>query len=167
MEKDDKTKKTRITDPAQALARVQGYCAYQERTQQEVRDKLYEWGLWKDAVESIIAELITSGYINEERYARAFAGGKFRIKRWGRVKIRLELKKKRITDYCIRKGLKEIDEDDYIEALKKVMEEKAKKTKDRNPLKRNYKVAQYAISRGYEPDLVWDILAGRLGEEEK
>ena len=142
----------------QALAKAQAYCAYQERSQQEVRDKLYEWGLWKDAVESIIAELITNNFINEERFAKAYAGGKFRMKKWGRIKIKIELKRKGLTDYCIRKGLQEIDEDEYIEALKKVIEEKSAKTKDRNPLKRNYTIAKYAISRGFESNLVWEVL---------
>jgi regulatory protein len=155
---DEQKKPRKITDPAQALARAQSWCAYQERSQQEVRDKLYEWGLWKDAVENIIAELVTSGFINEERFARAYAGGKFRIKKWGRIKIKIELKKKQLTDYCIRKGLEEIDDREYIKALKKIIGDRASEIKERNPLKKNYKVAQYAISRGYEPELVWDIL---------
>lgn len=155
---EEKKKKLKITDPQQALEKARAWCAYQERSQQEMRDKLYEWGLWKDAVESIIAELVTGNFINEERFAKAYAGGKFRIKKWGRVKIRIELKKKGITDYCIRKGLQEIDGDEYEEALLKIIEERARKTHDRNPLKKNYKIAQYVISRGYEPQLVWDFL---------
>lgn len=154
----EEKKKKKITDPALALEKARAWCAYQERSQQEMRDKLYEWGLWKDAVESIIAELVTNNFINEERFAKAFAGGKFRIKKWGKVKIRLELKKKGITEYCIRKGLQEIDGDQYEETLNKVIEERARKTHDKNPLKRNYKIAQYLISRGYEPDLVWSAL---------
>ena len=144
----EEKKKLKIKDPVQGLAKAQAYCAYQERSQQEVRDKLYEWGLWKDAVESIIAELITSNFINEERFAKAYAGGKFRVKKWGRVKIRIELKRKGLTDYCIRKGIQEIGDDEYMEALLAVISEKAAKIKDRNLLKRNYSIAQYAISRG-------------------
>jgi regulatory protein len=155
---EEKKKKLKITDPVQALEKAKGWCAYQERSQQEMRDKLYEWGLWKDAVESIIAELITSNFINEERFAKAYAGGKFRIKKWGKVKIRIELKRKGVTEYCIRKGLQEIDGDEYEKALYKIIEERARVTRDRNVLKRNYKIAQYAISRGYEPQLVWDAL---------
>jgi regulatory protein len=154
----EEKKKQRIKDPSQGLAKAQAYCAYQERSQQEVRDKLYEWGLWKDAVEAIIAELITGNFINEERFAKAFAGGKFRIKKWGRVKIRIELRRKGLTDYCIKKGLQQIDEEEYMSALRALIEERASKTKGRNPLKRNYAIAQHAISRGYEPDLVWKAL---------
>jgi regulatory protein len=154
----EERKKRKITDPAQALEKARAWCVYQERSQQEMRDKLYEWGLWKDAVESIIAELVTGNFINEERFARAYAGGKFRIKKWGRVKIKIELKKKGITEYCIRKGLQEIDGDEYERTLQKVIDERAKKVTDKHPLKRSYKIAQYVISRGFEPDLVWSAL---------
>lgn len=154
---EEKKKKWKIS-PEQALEKAKAWCAYQERSQQEMRDKLYEWGLWKDAVENIIAGLVTSNFINEERFAKAYAGGKFRIKKWGKIKIRIELKKKGITDYCIRKGLQEIDDDEYEKTLQDIIEERARTTRDRNVLKRSYKIAQYAISRGYEPQLVWDAL---------
>src|SRR5688500_741234 len=115
---DDLTpKKIRITDQKQALIKARNYCAYQERCQQEVRDKLYEWGLWPEAVENIIVELITDNFLNEERFATTFAGGKFRIKKWGRVKIKLELKKRKISEYCIKQAMKEIDEKDYLKTL--------------------------------------------------
>lgn len=112
-------KKIRITDEKLALRKAESYCAYQERCQQEVRDKLYEWGLWKNAVENIIAKLIQDNFLNEERFAKAYAGGKFRIKKWGKVKIKLELKKRKISDYCIRQAMKEIDGPDYEKELKK------------------------------------------------
>src|SRR5687767_2477337 len=99
-------KQIKITDAKIGLAKAQKYCAYQERCQQEVRSKLYGWGLWKEAVEGIIAELINENFINEERFAIAFAGGKFRIKKWGKTKIKLELKKRDISDYCIKQALK-------------------------------------------------------------
>lgn len=156
----EENKKKKWLEPSQAVPKAQAWCTYQERSQQEARDKLYEWGLHRNEVENIIADLITSGFINEERFAKAYAGGKFRIKKWGRVKIRLELKRKQITDYCIRKGLQEIDDREYSKTLKKVLEEKARSITEKNPLKRNYKVAQYAISRGFEPELVWDMLRG-------
>jgi regulatory protein len=155
MEEDSK-KKIKITDPNTGLERGMSWCAYQERCQQEVRDKLYEWGLWPDAVENIIAELITQNFLNEERFAKAYAGGKFRIKKWGRIKIKLELKKRKISDYCIRKAMTEIDEDDYRKTLKKVLEDYSKKLKEKHPLKRKYRIANYARSRGFEQDLIWD-----------
>jgi regulatory protein len=145
-------------DAEKALLRAQKYCAYQERSQQEVRDKLYSFGLHKREVENAIAELITSGFLKEERFANAFAGGRFRMKGWGRIKIAQALKQKRVSESLIRQALKSIDEKDYLDELKKILTEKSKKIHEKNPLKKNYKVAQYAISRGFEAELVWEML---------
>lgn len=142
----------------EATLKAQSYCAYQERCQQEVRDKLYEWGLWPEAVESIIADLISQNFINEERFAIAFAGGKFRIKKWGRIKIKIALKQKRISDYCIKKALQEIDGDQYVETIKKVLEKKANSLTEKNLIRRKYKLLQYAAAKGFEQDLVIDAL---------
>lgn len=144
--------------PNQAIIKAQMTCAYQERCQQEMRDKLYEWGLYSTDVENVIANLITDNFLNEERFAKAFAGGKFRIKRWGRVKIKVELKKRKISDYCIRQGMQEIDEDEYIKVLKDLLAKRLKENPKGKEYQRNYKAAQYALSRGFENDLIWDIL---------
>jgi regulatory protein len=151
----------KITDPKKALEKAASWCAYQERCQQEMRNKLYEWGLWTEAVEQIIAELISQNFINEERFARSYAGGKFRIKKWGRQKIRNELKLRKISDYCIRKAMMEIEEEDYRQTLKKILLEYGKKMSGSSPLKKKYRQAAYAISRGFEQSLVWEL----LGEE--
>lgn len=152
-----KVKKT--LDYKQALKKAEAYCAYQERCQQEVRNKLYEWGLRPNEVEDIIAQLITDNFLNEERFAIAYAGGKFRIKKWGRNRILLELQKRKISPYCINKAMKELD-DDYNETLKKIILTKEKNIKEKNPLKKKHKIGQYAISRGFEPELVWEELRG-------
>jgi regulatory protein len=151
-------KKKKILTPGQALIKAQVTCAYQERCQQEMRDKLYEWGLYSNDVENIIANLITDNFLNEERFAKAFAGGKFRIKKWGRVKIKIELKKRKISDYCIRKAMEEIDDKAYIEVLKTILEKRLKGNSKGKIHIRNYKAAQYALSRGFEGDLIWEIL---------
>ncbi len=150
--------KKKSYSPELALIKARAYCVYQERSHQEVRNKLYEWGLWKDNVESAISQLITEGFINEERFAITYAGGKFRIKKWGRVKIKIALKEKRVSDYCIRKALSAIENSDYLDVLKSVLAAKSKTVKESNPRKKNYKVAQYAISRGFESELVWEVL---------
>lgn len=156
---DDLEKKSKKKlNPQQALLKAQLFCAYQERCQQEMRDKLYEWGLFPDAVESVIASLISENYLNEERFAKAYTGGKFRIKKWGKVKIKLELKKRRISDYCIRKAMQEIDEVDYKQTLKSLIAKKLKEIKGGKSHIRNYKVAKYIASRGFEQDLIWEIL---------
>ncbi|HSH67817.1 MAG TPA: RecX family transcriptional regulator [Bacteroidia bacterium] len=157
MEEFETRKKKKFT-PSQALLKAEHYCAYQERCQQEVRDKLYEWGLFPDAVESIIAKLITDNFLNEERFAKAYAGGKFRIKKWGRIKIKLELKKRSISDYCIKKAIQEIDEDSYLITLKQLIEKKSKEIKDKKEHTRKMKLANYIASRGFETDLIWEIL---------
>ena len=157
-------KKVRITDRKIALQKAGSYCAYQERCQQEVRDKLYSFGLWPEAVEEIIAKLINDNFINEERFAKVFAGGKFRIKKWGKVKIRLELKKRNISAYCIRSAMNEIPEKDYLITLKELITIKkeklsAKKIKGRYAAAvREQMIIQYCISRGFEADLVRDLL---------
>lgn len=154
---EEKKQKKKLT-PTQAIIKAQMACAYQERCQQEMRDKLYEWGLHSNDVENIIADLISTNFLNEERFAKAFAGGKFRIKKWGKVKIKIELKKRKISDYCIRKGLEEIDDEAYISTLKDLLNKKLKEISKGKEHVRNYKAAQYALSRGFESDLVWDIL---------
>ncbi len=138
------------------LEKAKKYCAYQERSQQEVRDKLYDLGLHRNEVEQCIALLISENYLNEQRFAIAYAGGKFRIKQWGKVKIRLALKAKKVSDYCIRKALEEINTRDYKNTLSKMLSERNKDVKEKNPLKKRYKVAQYAISRGFEAEMVWE-----------
>jgi regulatory protein len=153
----EEKKKKKLT-PSQAIIKAQMSCAYQERCQQEMRDKLYEWGLFSNDVENIIANLITDNFLNEERFAKAFAGGKFRIKKWGRVKIKIELKKKKISDYCIKKGLQEIDEKEYQKTLEDLILKRLKENPKGKEQVRNYKAAQYVMSRGFEGDLVWDIL---------
>ena len=155
---DFETKPKKKLTPQQAFIKAQQTCAYQERCQQEMRDKLYEWGLYPNDVENIIANLITDNFLNEERFAKTYAGGKFRIKKWGRIKIKIELKKRKISDYCIRKAMEEIPDKDYISTLQQLIAKKEKKVKEKKPEVRNYKIAQYVISRGFEGDLVWDIL---------
>jgi regulatory protein len=149
---------TAIT-PAQAWIKAQKYCAYQERCHQEVRNKLYELGLRPDEVENIIVLLIEENFLNEERFARAYAGGKFRTKKWGRVKIMLELKARKISPYCIKEGMKEIDDVQYYEQMKALLYKKWDELKkEKNVLVRKHKTGSYLMAKGYEPDLVWDAI---------
>ena len=152
-----KDKKTILTYN-QALERSEKYCAYQERCQSEVRNKLYEWGLHSKEVESAIAELISNGFINEERFAKAFTSGKFRIKQWGRIKIKIELRKRKISEYCIKEAFKSIDEEEYLDTLKSIINKKAKQISKTNPWVFKNKLAFFMISKGYERDLVWETL---------
>ena len=145
-------------DYKSALQKAADFCAYQERSQQEVRDKLYSYGLHQDEVEEALSELIVQGFINEERFAKAYAGGKFRVKKWGRNKIVRELKMRDISSYCITKALEEIPEDDYESTLKALLAKKNKLIRDKNHYTRKAKLAKYAIGKGFESAMVWDLL---------
>lgn len=147
-----------ILSPEQGLKRAQRYCAYQERSQQEVRDKLYSWGLHRREVESLLVELIADGFLKEERFAHAFAGGKFRIKKWGRVRIEQALKGKQVSSPLIRQALAGIDEREYRKTLEALIRTRLAATRELEPFVRNRKVADYVIRRGFEPELVWSIL---------
>ena len=152
------SKRTKRLDPKEAKLRTANYCAYQERTQQQVRDKLYSYGLYRDEVEEVLSELITENFINEERFAKAYAGGKFRVKKWGKIKILRGLQQHNISPYCIKKGMQEIDEDEYIETLQVLLEKKNSLLTETNDFKRKAKLANYAAGKGYEPSLIWDLI---------
>jgi len=130
---------------------IKYYCAYQERSHNEVKKKLYELGGGsKEDSEELISILIQENYLNEERYARAYAGGKFRVKEWGRQKIIQGLKKQCISAYCIKKGLEEIDEDQYLKNLKKHFDKKlASIQSDKNKFSRMAKMKAYLEQKGY------------------
>lgn len=140
----------------QALQKLRHFCAYQERSHAEVKEKLYSFGLRKPVVEESIAQLIEEDYLNEERFAIQFAGGKFRIKQWGRVKIKHALKQKQVSEYCIKKALKEIDEKDYLTTLHKLAAQKWKTIKGPgvNGFIKLSKTTDYLLQKGYEPELV-------------
>lgn len=137
----------------QALQKLRHYCGYQERCHSEVREKLYSLGARKKDHDKIIATLIEEGYLNEERFAIAYAGGKFRMKQWGRVKIAYALRQKQVSDYSIKKALKQIDEKDYRAALTTLAKEKYESLKDEQWLVRKKKVLDYLLQHGYEADL--------------
>src|SRR5690606_21074707 len=138
---------------AEAKVKIAAYCAYQERCQKEVRDKLYGYGLSSTDVESLLTAMILEGFLNEERYARAFTRGKFRLKKWGRLRIKKELKYK-VNETCVNIGLKEIDDQEYWETLVYLAEKKWNKIKEQDPYKIKIKLYQFLTYKGYENDLV-------------
>ena len=144
----------------EVLVKAANFCAYQERTQQEVRKRLAELEVEGDEAEEMIVWLIENNYLNEERFARIFAGSKFRQKRWGRLKIRQELKMRGVSEYCLKAGMSEIDDEDYLQTLTDLLEKKAKEIKEPNPIKRKQKLLTYALSKGFESDLVFEQMKG-------
>ncbi|WP_247237319.1 regulatory protein RecX [Telluribacter sp. SYSU D00476] len=139
------------------LQKAASYCAYQERTQDEVRKRLQKWGVWGEEADEIIAELISMNYLSEERFAKTYAGGKFRVKNWGRLKIKQELSRRGLTDYNIRQGMAEINDEAYATALDELLSKKliALRRTETDPLKLKQKLVRFAIGKGYESDLVW------------
>ena len=148
----------KIFSREQAKIKAESYCAYQERSQFEIRNKLYEWGLHQRDVEEIISELIELNFLNEERFALAYSLGTFRIKGWGKIKIRQGLKLKRIPDKLIIKSLKSIEYDDYLMMLKKILQKKSNTISEKDPFKKRYLLTRFASSKGYESDLITDLL---------
>ena len=147
----------------QALQKLKHYCAYQERCHHEVKEKLYTLGVWKKEHDEIIATLIEENYLNEERFAIAFAGGRFRIKQWGRVKIKYELKQKQVSEYCIKKALKQIDEDHYLKVLDKLAKAKYALLKNEQYLVRKKKTMDYLMAKGFEAELIKRIVENITG----
>ena len=145
---------TYTVDEAQKAMEI--FCAYQERCHYEVRKKLREMRMIPQAIDHILAQLIESNYLNEERFAKAFARGKFRIKHWGKNRIVRELKFREISKYNIESALKEIPQQDYLDALDALAKKKMDSILERSVLKKKKKLADYLLYRGWEPHLVYD-----------
>jgi len=144
--------------PDYLLEKARNYCAYQERCIFDVKKKLLQWKATEDTVEEVIKKLKAENYINEERFVKAFALGKLRHNKWGRNKIYYALKQKQVPDLYIQIGLGEIDEDEYINTLKVVLSSKEVKAKDEYT--RLNKLVQYAVQKGFQPELIWKVLKG-------
>ena len=141
-----------------AREKIQAYCAYQERCHMEVTMKLKSWGLIQEAIDLLIIELIQFNFLNEERYARSYARGKFRIKKWGKLKIRMALKKREVSFKCIDIAMLEIDDKTYLNTLKELLQKKNDVLKETISYKRKMKLIRYLVTRGYEYDLIHDAL---------
>jgi regulatory protein len=145
---------SRSFTPEQAFTKAKHYCAYQERSHVEVKEKLYSFKLNKTEVETILSKLIEENYLNEERFAKLFAGGRFRLKKWGRVKISYELKQKRVSPYNIRIALEEIDEGQYRDTLMKLARQKWVALKNEQHIIRQAKTQKYLMQKDFEPTLI-------------
>ena len=146
--------KTYTVDEAQK--RLEQYCAYQERCHKEVTQKLYEMRMIPEARDQIIVHLLQHNFLNEERFAKAFVRGKFRIKKWGKQRLQLELKRKDINNTIIAIVLKEIDNEDYYTTFDALAEKKLDTIKESNLQKRRKKLADYLLYRGWESHMVYD-----------
>ncbi|SDF62093.1 regulatory protein [Pedobacter terrae] len=147
-----------LLDKKQALAKAESFCVYQERSQKEVRYKLVEWGMRGDELEEIITDLIINNFLNEERFAKSYASGKFNIKHWGRIKIKQGLKLKGVPDKILQKAIYSIDEDDYLQTIEKLAVKKARSLSENDPFKRKNRLMSYLQAKGFETDLILLVL---------
>lgn len=130
------------------------YCYYQERCHKEVRNKLYELGCRKDEVEELISEMIQADLLNEERYAKAIASGKFRMNKWGKKKILYLLRQNQISEYCINKALKSIDSQEYYTTILNLVEKKLPDYKSNSAYITKNKLVKYLMGKGFEYNLI-------------
>lgn len=151
-----KAKKSLTVD--EALLKVMNYCVYQDRCHQEVEKKLNDLKMYEDAKAYIITKLIEEDFLNEERFARSYARGKFRIKKYGRLRILRDLKAKDISVYNRKAALSEIDEEDYLKTLRELSEQKLKTLKEPDDYKKKQKLYQHLAYKGYETDLIYDVI---------
>lgn len=150
--------KNRVYNIKEAIDRIQNYCSIQDRCQWEVERKLNEWGLIQNTIEMILIDLILEKYIDEQRFAESFCRGKFKIKKWGKVKIKNELKVRMISEICINKGMKQIGEKEYVETLQQLFEKKNKKVKNKNQFIRKGKIVRHLQQKGFESNLIWELI---------
>ncbi len=150
----------------QAWQKIKHFCAYQERSHHEVKQKLYGFGLYKNDVEELLTRLIEEDYLNEERFAGLYAGGKFRMKQWGKVKITYELKQKGISAYNIRHALQAIDEADYTATLQKLAATKWQQLQGEQYFARQAKTTSYLLQKGFESALIQKAIQ-QLRSEDK
>ena len=140
----------------EARQKLQNYCSYQERSHQEVQQKLAEMRMIPEAIDQIIGHLLEHNFLNEERFAKTYVSGKFRIKKWGRRRLTLELKKKGVGKFNINQALNEINEDEYVEAFTALAEKRITYIKEINKLKKKKKLEDYLLYRGWESHLVYE-----------
>jgi regulatory protein len=141
------------------LAKLRHFCAFQERCIHDVEEKLREWKVDHKHVEKIIEQLIKEDYLNEERFARGFAGGKFRINHWGKTKIIYELERRQVPDLIIQIGLEEIEDEEYEETLKEILQRKSREINEKDVYKKKQKLIAFAAQRGYDYGLIKKVIA--------
>ena len=140
-------------------SKLEYYCAYQERCHSEVRRKLYEYGLNPAEVDEIVSELIAENYLNEARFASQYAGGHFRVKKWGRVRIRKELELRKVSPYNIKAALAEIEDTDYEATASRLIDTKRRELGTKgHPAVRKQKVVSYMLQKGYEMEVVLRLM---------
>ncbi|WP_437396385.1 regulatory protein RecX [Flagellimonas lutimaris] len=140
----------------EATKKMEHYCAYQERCHKEVSEKLKHMNMIPEAIDQILGHLIQENFLNEERFAKAFARGKFNIKKWGVNRIVRELKFREISPYNIKSALAEITNEDYLKTFDELARKRLSQIKETNSFKKKKKLADYLLYRGWESHLVYE-----------
>ena len=153
---------TKIYTLSESKKKLEHYCAYQERCHKEVINKLWELGIRPGEIDQVVVHLINENYLNEERFAKTFAHGKFRIKKWGRIRIVNELKQRNISKYNITSALKEIDDDTYLKTFENLADKKWESLSENNLQKKKKKWVDYLFYRGWESELIYGKLRGLI-----
>lgn len=148
------TKKTYTLQ--EATKKLEHYCAYQERCHKEVVQKLTNMHMIPEAIDVIVVHLIQHNFLNEERFAKTFVSGKFKIKNWGKRRLAFELKQKDVSKVNINQALTEISDEEYIGVFNDLAEKKANSIKENNLFKKKKKFVDYFLYRGWESHLVYD-----------
>ena len=150
--------KPRNLSREQVLSKIKHYCAYQERYAGEVREKLFSFDLDNLQVEEVINQLVSGNFLNEERFAVQYAGSKFRLKKWGKIKIKHALRQRQVNAKFIKQAIAQIEEADYLKTLNKLAETKRDSLKgEKDMVTRQRKIRDYLLQKGYEPELINNI----------
>ncbi len=151
-------KERKFLSPDEALEKLKRYCAYQDRCHQEVRYKILEYGVFGDDLEELISALIQDDFLNEERFARSYVRGKFRFKKWGRNKIIQNLKNKQVSPYCIKKGLEEIEEEEYVQNIKDTIIRRVRTKSYKSDYQKRQDIIRYLMSKGFEYETIVTVM---------
>lgn len=143
---------------AKLKSKIEQYCAYSERCSSEVRAKLEKFGCEEETIDKLLTHLVEENFLDDERFAKAYANGKLRQNKWGKIKIGLYLKQKEIPPQLISTALASMDDLEYHDILEKILYKKLNSLREPNPYVKNHKAAQYATGKGFEQELIWAIL---------
>ncbi len=155
----------KYTSKEEALQKLKHFCSYQERCHADVREKLYNLNVNKEFHDELVSALILENYLNEERFAKMYASGKFRINEWGKRKIQQQLNQKQISEYCIKKALADIDESEYLDTFQKHARKKLESLKSGNQFERASKVNNFLFQKGFESFLIQQFIKENLTEK--
>ncbi len=142
----------------QAKLKAARFCSYRERAPEEVRQKLAVYGLNAEEQQLVLTDLVAENFLDEKRFASAYAHGKLRNNKWGKIKIKQGLESHKVDQQCIEEALEGLSQQDYRETMINLLKKKERLINESDPFVRHHKIARFVISKGFEPELVWELL---------